>query len=122
MVSYGSYKCEHITDLLFDWSELKKSIKWCHPLNKLDVCRARLKCFQPQPALYPTQLDSHLSTMGLFRTIIMVIIAIILPPLAVGIQTGLSSSFFLNLLLTLLGWIPGVIHALFLLFTAPTVV
>ena len=60
--------------------------------------------------------------MGLFRTIIMVILAIVLPPLAVGIDTGLSSSFFLNVLLTLLGWIPGVIHALFIIFSAPRVV
>ena len=60
--------------------------------------------------------------MGVFRTIIMVILAIILPPLAVGIETGLSGTFCLNLLLTLLGWIPGVIHALYVIFAGPTVV
>jgi uncharacterized membrane protein YqaE (UPF0057 family) len=35
---------------------------------------------------------------------------VVLPPLAV-LMTGRMASFFLSILLTLLGWIPGVIHA-----------
>jgi uncharacterized membrane protein YqaE (UPF0057 family) len=35
---------------------------------------------------------------------------VVFPPLAV-LLTGRIASFFLSLLLTLLGWIPGVIHA-----------
>ena len=35
---------------------------------------------------------------------------VVLPPVAV-LMTGRILSFFLSLLLTLLGWIPGVIHA-----------
>src|SRR5437764_811488 len=35
---------------------------------------------------------------------------VVLPPLAV-LMTGRIGSFFLSILLTLLGWIPGVIHA-----------
>ena len=35
---------------------------------------------------------------------------VVLPPLAV-LMTGRIASFFLSILLTLLGWIPGVIHA-----------
>lgn len=35
---------------------------------------------------------------------------IVLPPLAV-LLTGRVGSFLLSLLLTLLGWIPGIIHA-----------
>src|SRR6266542_3477484 len=35
---------------------------------------------------------------------------VVLPPLAV-LLTGRIASFFLSLILTLLGWIPGVIHA-----------
>ncbi len=41
-----------------------------------------------------------------------VLLAIFIPPLAVGIRTGCSGTFCLNLLLTLLGWIPGMVHAL----------
>lgn len=39
-------------------------------------------------------------------------LAIILPPLAV-LLCGKPVQFILNIFLTLLGWIPGVIHALF---------
>jgi uncharacterized membrane protein YqaE (UPF0057 family) len=39
-------------------------------------------------------------------------LCVILPPLAV-LLTGRLGSFFLSLLLTLLGWLPGVIHAFF---------
>lgn len=35
---------------------------------------------------------------------------VVLPPLAV-LLTGRLGSFLLSLLLTLLGWIPGVVHA-----------
>lgn len=45
-----------------------------------------------------------------------VVAAIILPPLGVFLQVGLGGQFWLNILLTLLGFIPGVIHALFVIF------
>ena len=35
---------------------------------------------------------------------------VVFPPIAV-LMTGRILSFFLSLLLTLLGWIPGIIHA-----------
>ena len=39
-------------------------------------------------------------------------LAIILPPVAV-LLCGKPLQFVLNIILTILGWIPGVIHALF---------
>jgi uncharacterized membrane protein YqaE (UPF0057 family) len=39
-------------------------------------------------------------------------LCVVLPPLAVFL-TGRMGSFLLSLLLTLLGWLPGVIHAFF---------
>ena len=39
-------------------------------------------------------------------------LCVLLPPVAV-LLTGRMGSFFLSLLLTLLGWLPGVIHAFF---------
>ena len=47
--------------------------------------------------------------------VVRVIIAILLPPLGVFLQVGLGLQFWLNLLLTLLGYIPGIIHALWLI-------
>ena len=39
-------------------------------------------------------------------------LCVVLPPLAVFL-TGRMGSFLLSLVLTLLGWLPGVIHAFF---------
>jgi uncharacterized membrane protein YqaE (UPF0057 family) len=39
-------------------------------------------------------------------------LCLFLPPLAVFL-TGRMGSFFLSLILTLCGWLPGVIHAFF---------
>ncbi len=47
--------------------------------------------------------------------IIKILLAIIMPPVAAFLQVGLSTHFFINILLTLLGGIPGVVHALWLI-------
>jgi uncharacterized membrane protein YqaE (UPF0057 family) len=47
--------------------------------------------------------------------IIQIIAAIVLPPVGVFLATGVSSALVINILLTLLGWVPGVIHALWIL-------
>lgn len=47
--------------------------------------------------------------------IIRIIFAIILPPLGVFLQVGLGGAFWLNVLLTILGYIPGIIHALYII-------
>ncbi len=49
-------------------------------------------------------------------TVLKVILAILLPPVAAFLQVGLSLHFWINIVLTLIGWIPGVIHALYLIF------
>jgi uncharacterized membrane protein YqaE (UPF0057 family) len=40
------------------------------------------------------------------------VLCVLLPPLAV-VLTGRMGSFLLSLVLTLFGWLPGVIHAFF---------
>ncbi|KGF62354.1 MULTISPECIES: YqaE/Pmp3 family membrane protein [Pseudomonas] len=47
--------------------------------------------------------------------IIRIIIAILLPPLGVFLQVGFAGAFWLNILLTLLGYIPGIIHAIYII-------
>ncbi len=46
------------------------------------------------------------------NTLLLVIMAVLLPPLAVGLKAGIGFQFVLNLILTLLVWLPGVVHAL----------
>jgi len=45
--------------------------------------------------------------MGTLSDVLLIILAIFLPPVPVLIRTGCSGQFLLNILLTLLGWIPG---------------
>jgi len=40
-----------------------------------------------------------------------IIIAILLPPLGVFLQVGIGKHFWINIVLTLLGYIPGIVHA-----------
>jgi uncharacterized membrane protein YqaE (UPF0057 family) len=49
--------------------------------------------------------------------VLKVILAIFLPPVAAFLQVGVSEHFWINIILTLLGGIPGVIHALWLVLT-----
>lgn len=47
------------------------------------------------------------------NTVLLAILAILLPPLAVGLhEHALNGKFWLSVLLTLLFWLPGVIYAL----------
>ncbi len=49
-----------------------------------------------------------------------IVLAILLPPVGVFLRVGFGGAFWLNLLLTLIGWIPGVIHAFYVIGkTAP---
>jgi len=47
--------------------------------------------------------------------IIRIILSILLPPLGVFLQVGLGMHFWLNILLTLLGYFPGLIHAIYII-------
>lgn len=49
--------------------------------------------------------------MDIFR----IIIAIILPPLGVFLQVGIGMHFWLNIVLTLFGYIPGIVHAVYII-------
>lgn len=44
--------------------------------------------------------------------ILLCILAFLLPPLAVALYEGITTNFWICLLLTLLGWLPGIIFAL----------
>ncbi len=46
---------------------------------------------------------------------IRILLAIFLPPLGVFLQEGLKKRFWINVLLTLLGYLPGIIHAVYVI-------
>ncbi|KAL1589073.1 Plasma membrane proteolipid 3 [Cladosporium halotolerans] len=47
--------------------------------------------------------------------IIKIICAVVLPPLGVFLERGCGADLLINLLLTILGYIPGIIHALYII-------
>ena len=47
--------------------------------------------------------------------VIRIIAAILLPPLGVCLQVGIGPQFWLNILLTLLGYVPGIVHAVWII-------
>lgn len=55
--------------------------------------------------------------MGDFMDIIRLLLAIIFPPLGVFLQVGLGGQFWLNVILTLFGYLPGIIHAVYIIIT-----
>lgn len=49
------------------------------------------------------------------NTLLLVILAILLPPLAVFLQEGLNSRFWICLVLTIMFFVPGMLYALYVI-------
>jgi len=47
--------------------------------------------------------------------VVKILVAIVLPPLGVFLEVGIGVHFWLNILLTLLGYIPGIVHAVWVI-------
>jgi uncharacterized membrane protein YqaE (UPF0057 family) len=47
--------------------------------------------------------------------VIRILLAILLPPLGVFLQVGIGFHFWVYILLTLLGYIPGIVHAVYII-------
>ena len=46
---------------------------------------------------------------------IALILAIFLPPLGVALKRGIDIQLFISILLTMFGWLPGIVHALYII-------
>lgn len=47
--------------------------------------------------------------------VLRIILSVIIPPVGVFLQVGLGLQFWLNILLTILGYFPGLIHAIWVI-------
>ncbi|MBO9468835.1 YqaE/Pmp3 family membrane protein [Endozoicomonas sp. G2_2] len=47
--------------------------------------------------------------------LIRILLSILLPPVGVFLQVGIGLHFWINILLTLLGYIPGIVHAVYII-------
>lgn len=48
-------------------------------------------------------------------TILRLLLTILLPPLGVFLTVGIGGQFWINVLLTLLGYIPGIVHGVWVI-------
>jgi len=79
--------------------------------------RERLKEVKKQLNLFKANRAKGMETDD--RTILLVVLAILLPPLAVYLHQGeINTKFWISLLLTILFWVPGIIYALLVIFGA----
>ncbi|KAI8645866.1 hypothetical protein BD408DRAFT_337881 [Parasitella parasitica] len=44
------------------------------------------------------------------------VLAVVFPPLGVFGERGCGSDLLINIILTCLGWIPGIVHAIYIIF------
>ncbi|KAG6227276.1 hypothetical protein E4U34_006072 [Claviceps purpurea] len=64
----------------------------------------------------PTRCHSPLGKIpSVPADICKIILAVILPPVGVFLEVGCGSHLLINILLTILGYIPGIIHALYVI-------
>jgi len=47
-------------------------------------------------------------------SILVILLSILLPPLGVALSRGIGTQFLINILLTILGYVPGLVHAVWL--------
>lgn len=59
------------------------------------------------------------SAVGLMANLLRILLAILLPPVGVFFTVGLGGQFWLNILLTFLGYIPGIVHAVWIIARQP---
>jgi uncharacterized membrane protein YqaE (UPF0057 family) len=94
----------------------------CATSNILD---RRMLRGQTEPDVVPhVRVDCRLDQAGardfpsesaIAMDLLRILLSILLPPLGVFLQVGLGGQFWLNILLTLLGYIPGVVHAVWII-------
>lgn len=54
---------------------------------------------------------------GMFSDLIKILLAVILPPLGVFFEVGVTKHFWINIVLTLFGFLPGIVHAIYVIAT-----
>jgi uncharacterized membrane protein YqaE (UPF0057 family) len=47
--------------------------------------------------------------------VLRIVFAVLLPPLGVFLQVGIGKHFWISILLTILGYVPGIIHAMWVI-------
>lgn len=54
---------------------------------------------------------------SMLSDVLKILLSVLLPPLGVFLEVGIGMHFWLNIVLTLLGYIPGIVHAIYIIAT-----
>lgn len=97
-------------EVVLDNASVTDAMREFKSLKRVD---RKMRIAQAKEALKEFKAQKAVSATASTNTILLVILAILLPPLAVYLHEGvINGKFWLSLLLTLLFWLPGVIYAL----------
>lgn len=55
------------------------------------------------------------STTETENDIFRIILSILLPPIGVALEVGITKHFWINVILTIFGYVPGIIHAVYII-------
>jgi uncharacterized membrane protein YqaE (UPF0057 family) len=60
-------------------------------------------------------MEEKVKSQNEYDDVVALILSIFLPPLGVAIKRGVDIQLFINIILTMFGWLPGIIHALYII-------
>lgn len=58
---------------------------------------------------------SNVSNSVSGNDVLLIFLSVLLPPLGVLMSRGLGTQFLINIVLTILGYVPGIVHAVWLI-------
>jgi uncharacterized membrane protein YqaE (UPF0057 family) len=97
-------------EMVLDNAAVTDAMREFKSLSRVD---RKMRMRQVKAAIKEYKAQKAAAAQPSTNTLLLVILAILLPPLAVALhEGGINGKFWLSVLLTLLFWIPGVIYAL----------
>ena len=106
----STYKSKQDEKMVKDAMQAFSSLSKAERKARLGEVKSLVKNYRSQGQ----QDGAEVST----NTLLFAILAILLPPLAVGLhEGGINNRFWISVLLSLLFWLPGIIYALIVVLT-----
>ena len=97
--------------MLIFLSSVKPDIKFCLEYNWGMAKNINISIDVESIQKFFGQVSERLGRMSP-GDVALVIVALMMPPIAVLLKVGFSTHFWINVLLTVLGFVPGQLHAL----------
>ena len=90
------------------------------PLDRLAAAEANARRAIIRAIIVDGRRFASIKKAGRMSKLLLAIIAVLLPPLAVGLKAGIGFQLLLNIILTLILYLPGLVHALWIVFSDDT--